>query len=152
MFFQSNNEIIVDELGYRLSLPENYKNDRLRGGTYLWIKVNGTTKAGIQRWPNTFTYEDFRSRMKNFNPWHEGIISHGTTSDEIHEVIIEGKENYFKFVQTEFYNFYVWGDSKEILRTLIAGLSIDEEKLREHFKKGIDYPIEGNEIIELANE
>ena len=108
MLFKSSNVILVDELGYRLSVPLNYNNDRLRGGTYLWIEIDGLNKAGIQRWPNTFTYDDFRVKMKNFNPWHEGQIFEGTNSKEIHMEIIDQKENYFKYIQTKYYNFYLW--------------------------------------------
>ena len=141
--------ISIEELGYSIKVPDNFSIDGPRNGTYCWITVDGKTEAGIQRWPNTFSYDDFVNEIKSFSHAYKSEIIKGDNPNEIHHVINDGKTRFFVYTKTRYYHFYYWANSLEILTAIKDGLSINETILAKHFDQGIDYPIKGSEVIQF---
>lgn len=144
-------EFKISDLGYKLNMPNGYSVSTLKGGTYVWVEVNGLTRGGIQRWPTSFSYDDFIYEIKNFSNTYKSELVSGSKPDELHHVINDSKDNYFKYIVTEYYNFYIWSNSPEILKEIENGLELDFENLKMQYSKGIDYPIEGDSTICFLN-
>jgi hypothetical protein len=144
-------DIQVCDLGYSFKMPSKYFIDTIKGGTDLFIKINdSTTICDIARQPKNITKKDFLESSKSFV---SADYSNLTIDQDTSYLTIDFRETkyYFRFIQTDYYNFLIWSKNDTLIQAINNTIKIDYDKLMTDFKNKIDYEIAGNKIVNFYN-
>jgi hypothetical protein len=154
--YKNHKIIMVKDLGFSFKIPPNCYIDSFSGPGNVYVSIRSGLDffGAIQRNSNHFSKEVFLQEAKTFEYLEKDVeilINKDTSSIRVIRNKRVGvnylEKYYFKFVDTDFYNFMIWAKDTVLLKTFVETFKTDDRKLASDYKERIDYEISGSNTI-----